>query len=93
MNQQPEHAELASTPGPVTGVVGSCVKGPPAATVDGQFCSSTVGLTAATTLGLDDASKSTRQPQEPRYNKSCEFCAKRKRRCDGDGLKRCRLVS
>lgn len=24
--------------------------------------------------------------------KSCEFCAKRKRRCDGDGVNRCRLV-
>lgn len=24
--------------------------------------------------------------------KSCDFCAKRKRRCDGDGINRCRLV-
>lgn len=25
--------------------------------------------------------------------KSCDFCAKRKRRCDGDGINRCRFVA
>lgn len=25
--------------------------------------------------------------------KSCDFCAKRKRRCDGDGVNRCRFVA
>ena len=33
------------------------------------------------------------QPRVPRKTfKSCEFCAKRKRRCDGDGVNRCRWV-
>ena len=72
----------------------------------GKFFSSPVRLQDQSAVGrldyavdsiveqLEDGTyRSVGQPEEPRKTyRSCEFCARRKRRCDGDGVNRCRSV-
>lgn len=44
------------------------------------------------TVPAGRASKSARAaPRQRRLRGSCDFCTKRKRKCDGDGVNRCRL--
>lgn len=81
MNQQPALNEASYTLTPV---------------FDAGNCAQDLSVAKGGKINIDpdnaDVSMSTgKQPQAPRKNyKSCEFCARRKRRCDGDGFKRCR---
>ncbi|CAN0165646.1 unnamed protein product, partial [Ascophyllum nodosum] len=73
----------------------------------GKFFSSPVRLQDQSAVGrldyavdsiveqLEDGTyRSVGQPEEPRKTyRSCEFCARRKRRCDGDGVNRCSLCT
>ena len=54
-----------------------------------------MGITSTVEEELESGGSrgSVGQPAAPRRTyKSCEYCARRKRRCDGDGVNRCRSV-
>lgn len=89
MNRQPALNEAAYTPIPVFDTE-NCEQDLPVAKGAKTFIS-VVGPTATISEKADASMSTGQHPQAPRKNyKSCEFCARRKRRCDGDGFKRCR---
>lgn len=90
MDQQPTLNEASYTLMPVFDV-GHCVQELSVAK-GGKTFVSVVGHTTTNPENPGVSMSTGKQPtQAPRKNyKSCEFCAKRKRRCDGDGFKRCR---